>query len=206
MLKTLPELLFDGDAARPLLNRPAIQQRGPSSWVRGARLKKFRHWTTKTQQPSSFQKLHLRPRRITSVSSFSNLKTGSTSRRESSYGIACRATFASMKDPTDRVKTLQHLARIWGKNAAELRSEVECTWINATVAPFLMDAFLETANLIEAAQQTLQTRLSRYWLSSRATLPAVQHRALSRFLLQNKALSRLILGALILGRRRIESC
>ncbi|KAL8275354.1 hypothetical protein Esti_000676 [Eimeria stiedai] len=54
-------------------------------------------------------------------------------------------------DITDRSRCLQRLAKTWGKDGAELQGEIECSWINLTIAPFLLDAIVETAELIEAA-------------------------------------------------------
>ncbi|CDJ63960.1 hypothetical protein, conserved [Eimeria necatrix] len=62
---------------------------------------------------------------------------------------------------SERIENLQKVAKIWGKYGTELCAEVGCTWINVTTAPFLMDSILDTANLIEAAQRTLQEQLNK---------------------------------------------
>ncbi|CDI77654.1 AGAP005082-PA, related, related [Eimeria praecox] len=69
--------------------------------------------------------------------------------------------YLGMRGASDRSRKLQQLARIWGKHGTELCAEVYCSWLNVTAAPFLMDAVLDTANLIEAAQRALQEQLNK---------------------------------------------
>ncbi|OEH76375.1 hypothetical protein cyc_02576 [Cyclospora cayetanensis] len=65
-----------------------------------------------------------------------------------------------IKRPSDRGRYLDHLTEMLGEYGTELYAELECSWLNVTAAPFLVDAILDTLSLAETAQKALQEQIN----------------------------------------------
>ncbi|XP_026192590.1 uncharacterized protein LOC34619412 [Cyclospora cayetanensis] len=76
-----------------------------------------------------------------------------------------------IKRPSDRGRYLDHLTEMLGEYGTELYAELECSWLNVTAAPFLVDAILDTLSLAETAQKALQEQINlllvslSWWIS-----------------------------------------
>ncbi|CDJ35909.1 Vacuolar protein sorting-associated protein vps13, related [Eimeria mitis] len=161
LLKTLLPRSPLEKTARQLTERPTVMKRAKSVWASGAHVKDLKQrdgrqrsilFNTKSERKSKYF-----PNNWSYRGSEGDFAAAEARRGIDTHGNCYPWT----KDSRNRSRKLQQLARIWGKYGTELCAEVYCSWINLTAAPFLMDAVLDTANLIEAAQRALQEQLNK---------------------------------------------
>ncbi|CDJ49750.1 AGAP005082-PA, related, related [Eimeria brunetti] len=140
--------------------RPTAFKRAMSVWASGTHAKDIK--TRDGRQRSLL--LHPKPEKKTKYmqsSSYYRGSEGDSAAAETRKGLATHNYYSWARDASNRSRKLQQLARTWGKYGTELCAEVYCSWLNVTAAPFLMDAVLDTANLIETAQRALQEQLNK---------------------------------------------